>query len=285
MRKLCLPLLAALLLLALLGCSGAKKRTIGSIVVSIYPYELLVKQIVGDSLEVRTLIPPASSPHTYSPKPSAIRALAQADLVISNGYGLETNLQQAFASKGDKHIRIEDLLSSMSSVEPETNPHVWLSPRKLTLITVLLADQLQNRFPALKSTIAKNAAQLISELSALNLRIMQERSTFTKTPVITWHDSFHYFLQDYKIEDLGAVQSSPGKEPTARELSDIGALIKANGIKVLYTEPQMSDKAAKVLANEFDLQLVELDPMGRIFAPSTILDVILNNWEGLKLGW
>ncbi|HQL13227.1 MAG TPA: metal ABC transporter substrate-binding protein, partial [Candidatus Cloacimonadota bacterium] len=74
-------------------------------------------------------------------------------------------------------------------------------------------------------------------------------------------------------------------EPTPRELARIGSLVKSHRLKAVYTEVQMSDKAARALASEFDLSIVQLDPLGHSFKPKSIMDVILNNWEGLKLGW
>lgn len=286
MRRILPLLLGSLALLALLACSGSPRNERETVVVSIYPYELLVRQLTGDSLNVVTLIPPNSSPHTFSPKPAGLRALNGAALAVSNGFGLETNLGQAFDALGDRHVKIEDQLRRQHVIPAdETNPHIWLSPRLLTHITLILSDQLQTRFPHLKTTISENTGRLISDLAALHQRMQSERGTFTRTPVVTWHDSFHYLLKDYDIEDLGTVQSSPGKEPTPRELARIGSLVKSHRLKAVYTEVQMSDKAARALASEFDLSIVQLDPLGHSFKPKSIMDVILNNWEGLKLGW
>ncbi len=277
-----LAVLLAALLLA--GCGTRQERDEPLILATVYPYGLLLKQLAGDSLEVRTLVPPNASPHTYSAKPSDLKALGEADLIVANGYGLETNLEDALAARQDKLLKVEDLLTPPSG-GAEANPHVWLSPRNLIAITLRLGDELQSRFPEHKAAIGQNTGALIAQLTALDARIRQERTTFAKTPIITWHDSFHWFFEDYGIASLGTVQSSPGKEPTAKELNHLADLIKANGVKAIYSEPQMNAKAAKVLAGELGLRVIGLDPLGYSYRPETILDVILNNWEGMKLGW
>jgi len=165
------------------------------------------------------------------------------------------------------------------------NPHLWLSPPRLIQITLLLVDELQTRFPDLAETIGRNGAQVIRELIAQNDLILKERSTFGQPAVITYHDSFHYFLRDYDILHLGSVQSSPGREPTPKELSELGRLIRAHDLKAIYVEPQMDRRSAQVLAKEFRLKVIELDPLGYTFKPRTIMDVIQANWERMKQGW
>jgi ABC-type Zn uptake system ZnuABC Zn-binding protein ZnuA len=283
MRTLITALLAMFILLALWGCGDSSNKDGKLIVVSIYPYELLVKEMVGDNIRVQTLIPPVSSPHNYSPRPREIEDLNRADLVIANGYGLETNLNQAFDAVGEKLIRVEDLLNLPD--HDGVNPHVWLSPPLMQQLVILLNDRLQTAFPEHSEVIANNSVDLVAQIAALSAQIARERSTFARTPLITFHDSFHHFVRDYGIEYLGSVQSSAGREPSPRELARIGDLIRENGVRAIYVEPQMDKKSAAALANEFDLQIIELDPLGHTFKPETYMDIILNNWEGMKLGW
>ncbi len=281
------PKLAALLLLlALLGCRQAEKSGQPVVVASIYPYELLARQLLGPGVKVQTLIPANSSPHTYSPKPQELKELQEADLVIANGYGLETNLEQAFAGFGNRLVRAEDLLGNLV---PEAgggvNPHVWLSPRLMQQLAKKMSGRLQTAFPALRDTIAANAAALVSQLVELDSRIQRERETFAKTPVVTYHDSFHYLMTDYKLDYLGSVQESPGREPTPRELARIAGLVGTHGLKAIYVDPQMERKSATVLAKSFALQVIELDPLGSSLPVRTLPDLILSNWEALKQGW
>ena len=74
------------------------------IITTIYPYEMLVKQIVGEKGSVYSLIPPAASPHTYSLKPGDVKMLERADLVFSNGAGLETFMDEALEALGERHL-------------------------------------------------------------------------------------------------------------------------------------------------------------------------------------
>ncbi|MDZ4182008.1 MAG: metal ABC transporter substrate-binding protein, partial [Candidatus Cloacimonadaceae bacterium] len=154
-------ILIPLLLLALLftiSCKGKAKADKKLIVVSIHPWELLLKELVGDAIEVRSIIPPDASPHTWSPKPSDLAMLQDADLVISNGLGLETNLLSAFEAAGDKHFSMVGLVvlkEEHSEHEAEAehhhegaedgyhrhegrDPHIWTSTPILLRATIAL---------------------------------------------------------------------------------------------------------------------------------------------------
>lgn len=271
-------------LLALNSCKKAVDSPSNLIVVSIYPYELLLKQMVGPKIEVRTLIPPNFSPHTYNPSPAELKSLYDANLVFSNGFGLETNIQTALNALGEKHLSAEQLLQ-LPQKEENPNPHIWLSPRLMKKLVSELEEPLQRTFPSYKDSISFHCKELISQFSSLDSLIIQERTQFSHTPIITYHDSFHYFIQDYQLDYLGSIQSSPGQEPTPKELVYLGDLIKANQVKAIFVEPQMDRKSANVLAKEFHLQVIELDPLGRTINAQSLPKLILINWNRMKQAW
>lgn len=271
-------------LLALNSCKKAVDSPSNLIVVSIYPYELLLKQMVGPEIEVRTLIPPNFSPHTYNPSPAELKSLYDADLVFSNGYGLENNIQTALNALGEKHLSAEQLLQ-LPQKEDNPNPHIWLSPRLMKKLVSELEEPLQRTFPSYKDSISFHCRELISQFSSLDSLIIEERAQFSHTPIITYHDSFHYFIQDYQLDYLGSIQSSPGQEPTPKELVYLGDLIKANKVKAIFVEPQMDRKSANVLAKEFHLQVIELDPLGQTLNVQSLPEVILINWNRMKQAW
>ena len=271
-------------LLALNSCKKAVDSPSNLIVVSIYPYELLLKQMVEPEIEVRTLIPPNFSPHTYNPSPAELKSLYDADLVFSNGYGLEINIQTALNALGEKHLSAEQLLQ-LPQKEENPNPHIWLSPRLMKKLVSELEEPLQRTFPSYKDSISFHCRELISQFSSLDSLIIQERAQFSHTPIITYHDSFHYFIQDYQLDYLGSIQSSPGQEPTPKELVYLGDLIKANQVKAIFVEPQMDRKSANVLAKEFHLQVIELDPLGRTINAQSLPKLILINWNRMKQAW
>ncbi|MBP7205049.1 MAG: zinc ABC transporter substrate-binding protein [Candidatus Cloacimonetes bacterium] len=281
MRK---GLLALLLLLALAGCQYEKKDARPLVIATIRPYELLLRELLGPDFEVRALIPANASPHTYSPGPRDLKALRDADLVLSNGLGLETDLERAFAALGESHLRVEDLLRKELPAYGG-NPHLWLSPPLMRILTLRLSERLQHMFPARATRIARRAGDLAAAFAELDERIRRERDQLGPTPLITFHDSFHWFNFAYRIDHLGSVQSSPGREPTPREISRLGDLILTHGVRAVCVEPQMDRRSADVLAREFKLKLIELDPLGFSLGSGTLPQLIADNWGRMKQAW
>ncbi len=277
------PLLAVLLL-AFCGCKPAARDPRPLVMATIRPYELLLGELLGPGFEVRALIPANSSPHTYSPGPRDIKALREAELAFSNGLGLETEMERAFTALGETHLRAESLLAG-AVADSTGNPHLWLSPVLMEKLTLRLSARLQKMFPARSEEIANRALDLVARLAALDQRISRERAAFGPTPLISFHDSFHHFITAYRIDDLGSVQSSPGREPTPRELARLGDLIRVHGVKAICVEPQMDRRSAEVLAREFGLRIIELDPLGFSLKADTLPELIGANWDRMKQAW
>lgn len=291
---------ALCLLLSLISCAPRRPRQ-DLILVTVHPYELLLKELVGETLAVRTLVPPHASPHNWNPRPSDLQALQDASLVISNGLDLEAQLQQALKGVSAKHLCLAELLdleagdhhahhAAEHAKEPHqhggaVNPHLWLSPTLLLRIVAQLTPRLQQQWPELAERIGANAKALSERLTGLHQRLVRERLRYGEIGIITYHDSFHHFLFDYGIRNLGSVQASPSREPSARQLAELGQLIRDNGIRAICVEPQLDRRSANVLAREFDLGIIELDPLGATLDADSAEELILANWERMQQSW
>lgn len=297
-------LIVILLALLFLGCEQAPKEKADDrplILTSIYPYELLIKQLAGDALNVRSLIPPNASVHSYSPQPNDLKDLHRADLIIVNGMGLEALIEQNLKQYKDKTFTVaeelKDLiaLDSLMQIRREqlaeehlehghigSDPHLWTSPKMMLKLATSLKNILTEKFSDAALVINHNYDALKQELLEANELILKERKGFAKPAIVTYHNSFHYFCNDYDIHYLGWVQSSPGKEPSPKELAQLGAKIKAHKVKSIFIEPQQNPKPAEVLAKEYSLSILTLDPIGYSLSPKSFGEFILLNWQTMK---
>ncbi|MCK9556428.1 MAG: metal ABC transporter substrate-binding protein [Candidatus Cloacimonetes bacterium] len=299
-----------ILLLFILGACKApidqkKTETKPLILTSIYPYELLLKQMVGDAVEVRSMIPPNASVHSFSPQPSHLKDLHKAELIVINGMGLEEMMKQSLDKASDKLLDCSLLLSDLIALDSlqqvreqlmhqhnhdgehhhdhlATDPHLWTSPQMMMKLSTKLKTELCSRFTDFVPLINHNYDEIFRELSAADELIRTERKTYNEPALITYHNSFHYFCRDYDIRYLGWVQSSPGKEPSPRELLELGTKIRNHGVRRIFVEPQQDPKSAEVLAKEYKLQIGTLDPIGSTFEATTITELILKNWDAMK---
>ena len=77
------------------------------VVVSIYPLAYFAERIGGDRVEVTTLIGAGVEAHDFEPTTSDLQTLQDADLVITNGLGLEpwlNNALEALGSQQPEHV-------------------------------------------------------------------------------------------------------------------------------------------------------------------------------------
>lgn len=301
-----LTVVVLLIITILIVSSCARDNKAKSLILtSIYPYELLLKDMVGSDITVQSIIPPNASPHTWSPNPADLRAVDNADLIVVNGLDLENVIAKALAANKEKTV----VLAELAKIDPlkdednddgkhlseheaeheaghhhERDPHIWTSPRNMIRMANALLPVLTQKFPAYKDSINARTTKLITALTALDKKIAEEIKVLPQGGIITYHNSFGYFFADYSISNPASVQSSPGKEPTPRELNELGKIIREQQIGAVFIEPQMSRKSADILAREFRLNVLSLDPMGTSLSASGITDMISKNWEAIKQG-
>lgn len=297
--------LIMILLLIVLMISACTKRSGNDkplILTSIYPYELIVKQLVKDKAEVKSIIPANASPHTYSPLPADIKMMSEAILVFSNGLDLEVPFEKIFAELQSKHIEVtryipkaiiefehqnqhhHDTEHNDAHHHEGINPHIWLHSENIIDIAKGITANLIEIMPEHKTFFEQNLEELVNDVMKADRQIISQRENIPFINVIGFHDSFHYFNLRYNIKSFGFIQKFPGKEPTVQELDQIAKVIKDNQIKIIVTEPQLNPKPVKILSEEFKLKVVELDPLGQTLAVSKISELLLENWKNLNDG-
>ncbi len=302
-NKLILGLTLALILL--LGLSSCKTKSATPeekplVLASIHPYEMLLSALLSPEYEVRSIIPTGASPHTWSPNPSDLVDMGKASLILINGLGLENSIKSGLERHTDKTLRVEDLLAidAYENDHPEgeepqmedehehlgPDPHIWVSSNNMIALVKTLEPELKTKFPQLADSIAARSTRLVASLEAARDKIYAEAAAFEGKGIITYHNSFSLFLMENGLQVIATVQSSPGTEPSAREMTELGRIIRAYKLKAIYVEPQMSRRSAEVLASEFGLQILSLDPLASSAEMKSLPEFYLQNWTAIKQG-
>ncbi|NJK90741.1 MAG: zinc ABC transporter solute-binding protein [Blastochloris sp.] len=114
-----------LLTLTCLDLHAQEKKL--NIITSFLPLYAHTKSIAGEMADVTMLLDKNTGPHDFAPKPSDIQKLAQADLLIINGLGLDSWAQELAAKTGNAKLRIIDSSKGIplldSPAELELTPH------------------------------------------------------------------------------------------------------------------------------------------------------------------
>ncbi len=270
-------LAAAAILLAAAGpARGAPSA--GTIVVSHSVLGSVVKDLVGDRVEVRVAIPNGMDPHEYEPSARDVEALTRADLVVVNGLGLEEGMQRALEQARRRGVRIFTAADHVAvrRVQPDElpsddhghgdrhaagglDPHFWTDPVAMASMARALAAELRG---GLGVDLSPRLADLERRLGALDTEI---RTTLAAVPpgqrkLVTGHESMGYFAQRYGFRVVGAVVPglSSQAETSAADLSALKALVARERVRVLFTEAGTPARVVQVLARESGVKCVTL---------------------------
>jgi len=263
---------ASLFCCALAGCSGhaAHPSSVNAqpkpqVVVSMSTLAALV-QAVGDSrISIRTLVPIGVSPETYDPRPSDLVAVSGAQLIVMNGAGLETWLDKLL---GDANSGATVLVLSngmpVAGRDPHQpagesgNPHLWLDPVYAQAYVQKIAAALSQIDPANAPAYAANARAEVRRLRLLDASIREQIATVPRErrSAIVFHDAWYYFDRRYGIRDVGAIEPTPGREPSAQWFARLVALARAQRVRAIFGEPQFSPSLVRQLADETGVKTV-----------------------------
>jgi zinc transport system substrate-binding protein len=264
-----------ILLTACLGAAAVRGETASPRKVAaatIAPLASLAAMVAGPEWDVRTIIPPGVSPHVFEPSPRDVRRFAPARLVVTVGAGYDDwvgKLAAACASgavlfDAGRSVGVVSAAGEDHDGEIGRDPHWWLSPRLAARALAPLAE----RFAALDPSGAEGyrtrasggAAMLLAldaELSALLLPVKGR-------PIVAAHNSWAYFAADYGLENGGAIEIAPGREPSPRDLKRLLDLLRSRGVRAVFAEPQFSPAAARVLASDAGIRVAFVDPIGGV---------------------
>jgi zinc/manganese transport system substrate-binding protein len=244
-RGLAPALIAAAIGIAIAGCGGSSKTasTASSnsnsplnVVVTFSTLGAIVKDVGGDRVNVTSIVPVGGAPETYEPTPADLIALSHADVVFENGSGLEAWMDKLLRSAGGDKSPVT--LSGITDPAHAQNPHFWLDPAKASGYAAKIASALENTDPLHAAEYRTRLKQTLARYHALDLWIEHEIATIPpgQRVMICFHDAWYYFDRRYGIKDVGAIEPSPGQEPSAGAFAQLIADAKENHVRAVFAE-------------------------------------------------
>jgi zinc transport system substrate-binding protein len=286
-------LIAICLILLAPFCSGAHAKAI-DVVVSIGPVHSLVAGVMQGVAKPRLLIQGNQSPHDFSLRPSDMRALSAADLIVWVGPNMETSLSRLL-DKGALHAQVMTLTESgdldlmqrregsewaphdhasssdqaahASLHEDETDSHIWLSPRIAQRIVQRVSDRLAGMDSENAARYRANGARLIERLTQLDRRLQALLQPVRTRPFIVFHDAYHYFERHYGLNAVGSVSISPERAPGAQHIHELRQKILRLNARCVFAEPQFEPKLINTLVEDTQAKIGQLDPLGSDLTP------------------
>ncbi len=211
--------------------------------------------IGGGDVDVYDVVRPNVDPHDYEPTPADVEALRRADLIVKNGVGLEAWLDRTVSSAGSR-ARVVD--SSAGVVLRKGDPHIWQDPTRAKTMVTNLARAMAQADPDRAGDYLGALASYASQLDALDAEIGAEISALPDKKLVTNHDAFGYYVERYGMDFVGSVIPSfdSQAELSSRQLSELVAKIKAQGVKAVFSEQSLPPKTAQTVAREAGVKVV-----------------------------
>jgi len=258
-----------------------------TVIATFYPLYIHLLNIAGDKVKAELLLSPGVSIHDFNCKPSDIKKISGADLMILNGASLDdfamkfavnyagSGLKTVDASYGVELISASCDSGCAHGHESEkspghshggaqnapSDPHTWISLKNAALQVDNILKALCETDPANAGFYSENAAAYVKAIAGLDKYASEKLAPFKGSKFMVFHGSFAYFARDYSL-----VQSSIadvfGNAPKPSKIKEVYDLIKAGEVKFLISEPAYQNKEIKALAEQYSLSVIELDPMG-----------------------
>lgn len=276
------------------GCShGGKKAGRLKITVSIAPEKYFVERLAGRRADVTVLVAPGADPHTYQASPRQLAALSESRVYFTIGVPFESALVERI-KKQNPDLSIIDIsrgIKRMEMVEDEhkgahehgdMDPHAWLSPRMAAVMVRNMCAALVRIDPAHKSDYENNRDNFVFELKTLDKDIAGVLAPYRGRAFYVYHPAFGYFGRAYGLRQ--AAVETGGKEPATEHITRLIRQARRDNVRVIFVQPQFSQKSADLLAKEIGGVVVPVDPLGENYVDNIkrIAAAIRNGMEASK---
>lgn len=280
--------------LVLLGTPVAEAAP--KVVASIAPLAGIAAAVLGDGDMPTLLLPANQSPHHGALRPSQVRALAEADVVLWIGPELETGLDSALDAMPEAWVGSHALAATkipevtrkpfrhLESLGPEadhpaageaahdhhgtTDPHLWLDPANAAAIADALAERLALLEPDRASVYRGNARRFGDAMAALKADLAEQLAAVRGRHFVVFHDAYQYFEMPFGLQAVAALTLDPAQSIGGRHL--VGVREKARELKAVcvFADAQAPRDAVGGIARDLGLKSGILDPLGASIDPS-----------------
>ena len=225
-----------------------------NVLTSIQPLYLITKSIMRDVGEPELLIKPTASVHDFALKPSQMRQLKQADLVIWIDRNFESGFQR-LPEIISRDAEVIELLRTLGLKQQEG--HIWYSP-VLLLQTV---DQIQSTLGRIDPQNAKeyrrNSAQLSELIETWGENTRRQLMT-SKPGYLLDHDFFSHFEKYMGVKAIAVLHDANEQPPAIRELQRIEDQLTRTPAKCLLHNESTPSKLAQNIAQKFSLPIYSI---------------------------
>ncbi|HXG47825.1 MAG TPA: metal ABC transporter substrate-binding protein [Methylomirabilota bacterium] len=264
-----------LLLLSPLPVQAAARL---NVVATLPDFTSIAGAVGGDLVQATSLAKGSEDAHFVDPRPSFIRVLNQADVLIEGGADLETGwLPPLVASARNRrilpgqpgrvalasHVQLLEVPSapvdrSQGDIHAAGNPHFWLDPVNGEKIAAHLADVFARLDPPNAARYQEGRKLFCDRLARKLAEWKRQMEPFRGTRVLTYHKAYEYFAARFELEIVGQIEPKPGLEPSPTHLNALIQRAREQGVKLVLVEPFRARKTAEHVARSIGAKMLIL---------------------------
>jgi zinc/manganese transport system substrate-binding protein len=249
-----------------------------NVVATLPDFGAIAQEIGGDKVKVTTIAKGTEDAHFVDARPSFIRVLNQADVLIEGGAELEIGWLPPLVNNArnskiladapghlvlSRGIRLLDVPTgpidrSMGDVHPLGNPHYWLDPSNGQIMASSIAETFSKVDPANTAYYQANLKTFSEKLARKLIQWDEQMKPYQGTKVVTYHKSFDYFLDHFGLVLTGTIEPKPGVEPSPTHVNSLIPRMKQEGVKLIIVEPFRPRKTPEYIAEATGAKLLLL---------------------------
>lgn len=270
MKKLFMPLLAIIVLLCACNATSSNEDKHLKIVTTNSILADMTKEVTKSDAKVTSIVPIGQDPHEYEIKPKDVKALTDADVIIYNGFNLESGngwfekaLEQAGKKVSDKNViqATEDVtpiyLKGGEGDKNKIDPHAWLSIENGIKYVNTIEKHLSDIDKDHSKQYKDNAEKYTKKLDKLHHKMMTAFNDIPedKRAFITSEGAFKYFAKSYHITPGYIWEINTEKQGTPDQMKQAIKFVKDHDLKSLVVETSVDKKSMQTLAEETNLNI------------------------------
>ncbi len=223
----------------------------------------VVSNVTGDAFDPQVLLKPGQNPHAVSLNPNMLREMANADVVLAQGLGFETFLNDAVDASGEaiNLVRVSDGIPTRR-LGDAVDQHAWFNPANVAIWTANVREVLVDLDPTNAEQYAINAMRYQGKLAELDAFIEARVGELDpeERKIVADHRAWGYFAERYGFEFLGAVipNLSDNAEPSARDVAKTIEVIRAENVPAIFVGNTARPDVAEQVAEETGVAIVRL---------------------------
>jgi manganese/zinc/iron transport system substrate-binding protein len=275
-----LILLASFLLSACSTSTGGSELPIAERTINVVTTTGMIADIVlnvgGERVDVEALMGSGVDPHLYKPTASDVNRLERADIVFYNGLHLEGRMVDVFekmegAGSATYAVAAEidtNLLRKPQQFEGQFDPHIWFDVTLWKFAVEKVAKELSALDPASKDLYESNAQAYLTQLDELDAYIREQIATIPEGSrvLITAHDAFGYFGEQYSMEVRGLQGTSTAAEAGAADVQQLAAFLAERKIRAIFVESSVPPATIEAVQKATQAQGWDVQIGGQLFS-------------------